>query len=73
MPKYEILENELDLGGERRTLRVAVSDDESIYLSFDAQPSAERVDAEADIYLKSQEVARLQAEIEELRRFAASE
>lgn len=66
MGKYQIIESRQNVRGDKLEVRVELSRDESVFLSFPSEPSEERIDAEIDMLLKRREVERLRSEIEEL-------
>lgn len=64
MPKYEVIESKLNARKDKRQIRVALSPEESIFLNLPAEPSAERIDAEVDLFLANRELAALQDKVE---------
>lgn len=64
MPKYEVLENRQNAKKTQRTIRVRLSDEESAFFEFKADPSQEKIDATVDLFLANREAEKIRMEAE---------
>lgn len=57
--KYQVIETRLNAKGDKVDVRVAISEEESIFLNLPIEPIGDLIDAEVDKYIayKAQEKA----------------